>query len=188
MGLNMLLFTLCVVLLLVVWFAASAVLRTRRRLAHEMEDARQGSTLDSQTARDRAVTASEAGESDFSQRWTNELQACVSEGRWDQARRMLREIAWTTHRDSTPEFKDLLKSVGMQFAMRDPLYAEVSKRVIEIVKTRENVLQKDIYVEFPEVSKDDMQYVLYYASALGDIVRIKKGNTYLLALGDHLMI
>jgi precorrin-3B methylase len=76
------------------------------------------------------------------------------------------------------------------FVIEDPIFIEISKQLLQIIKETPNILQSDItnkfqsldwpalYKSIRQISKDDIYYALYFSEKFGYINRIKKGRTY----------
>jgi len=64
------------------------------------------------------------------------------------------------------------------FAANDPMVRLIAARVHELVIDNPGQLQSKIYRHFPEFSKEQVRYGLYFSDELGLIRRKKKGSTY----------
>jgi hypothetical protein len=69
-----------------------------------------------------------------------------------------------------------------QFARQDPLYGRTLETVKTVLNANPGILQSEIYAKIPDLTKDDLSYVLYFADVRGDLLREKKGRSYLLKL------
>lgn len=114
-----------------------------------------------------------------------EIRKRIHLGDWDAARRMLRSIAWETHRHSSQEFKDAFKEAMCGFAMQDPLFNLMLPPLKHHIMENAGCMQSAIYRHFPAFDVEDQRYVLYYGEAIGHVVRVKKGNSYALYLPGH---
>lgn len=65
-----------------------------------------------------------------------------------------------------------------EFVKQDPLYLRVFDLILPKIRESKGIIQTDIYKIFPDISKDDISYVLYFADEQGIIKRTKKGRTY----------
>lgn len=72
------------------------------------------------------------------------------------------------------------------FANEDPLYRQVMERITPLVQANPGMMQSTIYKGQSDEIKEQIRYVLYFAHELGDIHRIKKGNSYLLYLPGYI--
>lgn len=72
------------------------------------------------------------------------------------------------------------KKAYSEFAKTDPLYTRILSALLPKIKENPGVLQSDLYKIFPELSKEDISYALYFAAENGNIKRTKKGRTYTL--------
>ncbi len=69
-----------------------------------------------------------------------------------------------------------------EFVKQDPLYIEICKIILLKIKEQPDMLQTEIYILFPQFSKDNLSYALYFAAEHGKITRLKKGRTYSLTI------
>nr|DAP42099.1 MAG TPA: hypothetical protein [Caudoviricetes sp.] len=101
------------------------------------------------------------------------------------------------NRCSKNEYKQYMSSLQKmydEFVLRDPYYKELMYRLLQIIEKNNGILQSDITKDFQHADwgklqqynrstlKDDIYYALYFAERFGHVVRIKKGNSYLLYL------
>ncbi|MEL5720355.1 MAG: hypothetical protein P1P59_04410 [Treponemataceae bacterium] len=87
-----------------------------------------------------------------------------------------------------------LQGIYDEFVLRDPFYKKLMQPLLKIITANNGILQSDITKHFQQtdwgvlqaynrpVLKDDIYYALYFADRFGHIVRIKKGQSYLLYL------
>jgi len=72
-----------------------------------------------------------------------------------------------------------LKSEYYDFVVhRDPLYRMLLKHPLQWIKEHPEILQTELYKEFPKHKREDLTYVLYFAEKEGLIRREKKGRSY----------
>ncbi len=86
----------------------------------------------------------------------------------------------------TDEERSLFKQTMMRFAAEDPLYLDVMTKMRPLLIANPGVVQSEIYKGQPDDIKEQMRYVLYFAEALGEVVRKKKGRSYALYLPAQL--
>jgi hypothetical protein len=103
-------------------------------------------------------------------------------GRWEQARVAMEKLAYSMSRES-PENQELFKELATKFASVEPFYQRHVSRVVEAVRQNPGIKQSAIYELIPDLNKQDVRYVLYFADQLQQVQRVKKGNTYLLNVG-----
>lgn len=103
-------------------------------------------------------------------------------GRWEQARIAMEKIAYSMSRES-PENQERFKELATQFAAVEPFYQRHVARVVEAVRQNPGIKQSAIYERIPDMNKQDVRYVLYFADQLQQVHRVKKGNTYILNVG-----
>ena len=70
------------------------------------------------------------------------------------------------------------KKAYSEFAVIDPTYKALCDIILPMIRENPEILQTDVYKMLPEVDKQDISYVLYFAADHGKIQRIKKGRTY----------
>jgi Phage Mu protein F like protein len=108
-----------------------------------------------------------------------EIDLLVSRGDWHSARAALQHAAYGML-DAPPAEKQRFTQAMCLFAKRDPLYHTVMAVVTPLVAQAPGILQSKLYPHLPSLEPEMIRYVLYYAAELGDIVRLKKGNSYAL--------
>jgi len=103
---------------------------------------------------------------------------------WDSARRYLQKIAYGIKRAKQSEQDEFTRFMA-GFAMKDPLYRRCLMEIRPVLKRNpEGIRQTELYRHMSYAPDVEMaRYVLYYADVLGDIVRIKKGNSYMIFSG-----
>lgn len=106
------------------------------------------------------------------------IPALMAAGDWATARLMLQKMAYTMPRESE-ETREQFKGLMKRFAVEDPLYASAVAAVRPIITAQPGIKQTELYPHMPTGSVEEARYVLYFAHELGDLVRVKKGNTYL---------
>lgn len=108
-------------------------------------------------------------------------------GDYDWARTQLQKIAYgMVDASVTDEERSLFKQTMMRFAAEDPLYLDVMTKMRPLLIANPGVVQSEIYKGQPDDIKEQMRYVLYFAEALGEVVRKKKGRSYALYLPAQL--
>lgn len=106
-------------------------------------------------------------------------------GDYDWARAQLQKIAYSmVDTSASDEERALFKKTMMRFAAEDPLYLEVMARLRPLLVANPGVLQSEIYKGQSDEIKEQMRYVLYFAEALGEVTRKKKGRSYSLYLSS----
>lgn len=117
----------------------------------------------------------QAAEKSMYQSMQKQQQASAINDQWLQ----LQKIAYTMVGPSvTAEEKKRFTQQMTEFAKEDPLYNEVMARLIPLVQANPGITQSKLYKGEPDHIKEQMRYVLYFASELGHIRRVKKGNSY----------
>ena len=82
--------------------------------------------------------------------------------------------------------KASLRQEQTDFARDDPLYQGIVAAVRPIVQAEPGILQTALYSRLP-FDRGDVGYALYFANEVGDIRRRKKGRTYEIFPGGHLL-
>ncbi|WP_125940209.1 SAP domain-containing protein [Neisseria dumasiana] len=121
------------------------------------------------------------------ERYFFELQDLLDKSNYDEVRKKLRQFAWSTHRYSTPMFKARLADFISEFAKIDPIFKRMWPIYEEFIQVNSGVMQSKIYSLFPNESKDDQRYVLYFAEHLNLLRREKSGNSYKLFIPNKLI-
>ena len=93
----------------------------------------------------------------------------------------MQKMAYTINREPA-ETQARFKLLMTTFARQDPLYKTGMELVHEIVAKEPGIRQTKLYPHLQPMSTEDARYVLYFAHELGDICRVKKGNSYLVYL------
>lgn len=87
-----------------------------------------------------------------------------------------------------------LQKMYDDFVLRDPYYKRLMAPLLQIIAKNNGILQSEITKHFQRSDwgalkyynrpplKDDIYYALYFADRFGDIIRVKKGRSYLLYL------
>ena len=112
-----------------------------------------------------------------------EIMPMMEAGEWGIARRYLQKIAYGIA-NGTPDEQRVFKAVMTAFAEVDPLYRVCIRQVLPLVLASPGIKQTALYPHMssaPDV--EHARYVLYFAHEIGDIVRKKKGNGYLVFPG-----
>jgi hypothetical protein len=77
---------------------------------------------------------------------------------------------------------DAAKREFSAWVRSDPLYLQIRKAAIEVIRLRSGLKQTELYGLLRQFPKTDVQYALYFAADHGGIMRTKKGSTYELSL------
>jgi len=108
----------------------------------------------------------------------SDIEAAINSGNWDWARAALQKMAYEMVGDHvSQQDKDNFKALMTRFAQKDPLYREVMGLLLPVIQQNPGILQSKIYGFAPH-DQETIRYVLYFAHELGDLTRIKKGNSY----------
>ncbi len=107
----------------------------------------------------------------------HEIDRLVSVGDWDSARVALQHIAYDMPK-ADPQTKADFTAAMCQFAVRDPLFQSVMEAITPLVLQTPGIRQAQIYAGWAPEKKELVRYVLYYAAESGQLVRVKKGNSY----------
>lgn len=103
----------------------------------------------------------------------------LARGDWGSARRFLQKIAYGIQ-NATSEEQRVFKKVMTVFAEADPMYKLCMDAVRPIVEASPGIKQTALYPHMAAApDTEHARYVLYFAHELGDVVRKKKGNSYL---------
>jgi len=73
---------------------------------------------------------------------------------------------------------DLANREYAAFVETDPAYRSGLAAILPKIKAAPGILQTDLYKECPELERETVSYVLYFAASAGVIERSKKGRTY----------
>jgi hypothetical protein len=102
---------------------------------------------------------------------------------WAAARGMLQKVAYMMVRpEISASEKAQFKALMTLFAARDPLYLETIPHLQRLLSTESGIKQSDLTRNHPNA--EEMRYVLYFAAELGEVRRVKSGNTYRLYRPD----
>lgn len=108
-----------------------------------------------------------------------EIAPMLARGDWGSARRFLQKIAYGIQ-NATSEEQRVFKKVMTVFAEADPMYKLCMDAVRPIVEASPGIKQTALYPHMAAApDTEHARYVLYFAHELGDVVRKKKGNSYL---------
>lgn len=108
-----------------------------------------------------------------------QIQQLISSNNWDAARLMLQKVAYSMpNLDLDVEDKRAFALYVKDFAAIDPLFKQVLSIVFPAVAASPGIKQTEVYSLVPDLDKETIRYVLYYAHVLGLIERKKKGSTY----------
>ena len=108
-----------------------------------------------------------------------EVDALMEQGDWDSARAALQRIAYSMV-DEDADTKAKFTRLMSEFARRDPLFESVMQAVGPVINQSPGVRQAALYKGMADDKKELIRYVLYFAAELGQIARVKKGNSYAL--------
>lgn len=122
--------------------------------------------------------------------WINSARRAHESGECDDARACYQKAAYGFSR-LTEEEREALKQEIAQFAQTDPVYVDNLAAFRALLQDNPGVLQSELvkgcirgssgYADEAKV-REVAGYVLYYAEALGDVVRVKSGRSYKLYL------
>lgn len=105
---------------------------------------------------------------------------------FSSARKNFLDSAKWLSNDEIAQYKaDCIIGIIASFSNYDPMYHLMLDEIKEILMEKPNILQTEIYSLLRNYSKNDIQYVLYYADFKNDITRKKKGRSYILNLKDE---
>lgn len=102
----------------------------------------------------------------------------IGAGQWDAARTELQRVAHGIKYAPEDEQR-ALKHIMMAFASKDPLYREAMRQIKPLVNLFPGIKQTKLYGCTP-LTVEQCRYVLYFAKELGDVVRKRKGASYLI--------
>ncbi len=95
--------------------------------------------------------------------------------------RELQKIAYTmVGPDVSDEEKAEFKALMTRFAAHDPNYRKIMDLFLVVIRESPGIRQADVIRNFSDEEKEFARYALHFAHELGDIKRVKKGNSYLL--------
>lgn len=118
--------------------------------------------------------------------WTRKTQDAIRCGSVDEIRFGLQKLAYVVSRKSvSAETKEEFRQCVAEFAKVDPLYPSVVSKMRLLLVDNPGLQQSHIYKGQSDKIIEQMRYVLYYAEVLGDLVRVKKGSSYLLYLPEQ---
>lgn len=100
---------------------------------------------------------------------------------WNSARAALQRIAYTMV-DADAGTKAAFTSVMTAFAAADPFFRATLDAALPTIAGQPGIKQADLYRGMSDEKKELIRYVFYFAAELGQIVRVKKGNSYALYL------
>lgn len=109
----------------------------------------------------------------------SDIDGAINSGNWDWARAALHKWSYgMVGKQVSQAEKDRFKALMTRFAEKDPLYREVMGLLLPVIQQNEGILQSKIYSYAPRYDQETLRYVLYFAAELGDLTRLKKGNSY----------
>lgn len=118
-------------------------------------------------------------------------------GDFNNARKMFQKVGFTikTLETEAPDYKkrmvkrqkEKIIKIQANFAAIDPLYRTIISHVKKMLDRNSPVIQSEIYDKL-SFNKEDVIYALYFADVLNDIVRKKKGVSYLLYPNSYLLV
>jgi hypothetical protein len=76
------------------------------------------------------------------------------------------------------------KRAYSEFVKIDPVYIKLCDIILSVLKENPGILQTELYGLLPQIEKQDIAYVLYFAAEHGKPQRTKKGQTYALTIRD----
>ncbi len=100
----------------------------------------------------------------------------LRDGDIDGARLALHKISYIVHKDR-PDLKDEFTRLMTMFVQIDPIYQTGLQRAITVLIERPGLRQTQLYRAM-NMDPETARYVLYFAEAKRDIVRVKSGNSY----------
>lgn len=112
--------------------------------------------------------------------WMMEARKAFDAGDIDRARMCYQKAAYG-FAQLTPEQNEGLKREIASFADHDPRYQAGLALVRQMVRANPGMLQSELG-KSAGPNREALNYVLYYADQLGDIVRVKSGRSYRLYL------
>lgn len=112
--------------------------------------------------------------------WMMEARKAFDAGDIDRARMCYQKAAYG-FAQLTPEQNEELKREIASFVDHDPRYQAGLALVRAAVKTSPGTLQSDLGKAAGD-NREALNYVLYYAATLGEIIRVKSGRSYRLYL------
>lgn len=107
------------------------------------------------------------------------LQRCRERGDWESIRLTLQKVAYGLTQASE-EDKRSFAAFAASYVKDDPLYHTVLATVLPAVRAQPGMKQTQTYALLPSMEQEWVRYALYYADELGQLQRVKKGNTYTL--------
>lgn len=108
-----------------------------------------------------------------------EIDRLMAIGDWDSARAALQRVAYTmVNEDAGTKAK--FTHLMSEFVLQDPLFESVMRALTPVINQSPGVRQAALYKGTTEDKKELIRYVLYFAAELGQVVRVKKGNSYAL--------
>jgi hypothetical protein len=100
-------------------------------------------------------------------------------GLYLKASECLEQIEKLTEHPPLADLLEKLRSEYYDFVVhRDPNYRLLINNPLLFIKEHSGILQTELYKIFPDNSRDDMSYALYFAEKEGLIRREKKGRSY----------
>lgn len=107
------------------------------------------------------------------------IKPMLANGDWNGARLFLQKCAYGIKQQSAEEQQNF-KEIMTAFASSDPLYRMCLDSVLPIIQENPGIKQTALYAHMTAAPDAEIaRYVLYFADELGDVVRRKKGNSYL---------
>ncbi|HDR1021280.1 TPA: hypothetical protein QB352_000517 [Pasteurella multocida] len=116
----------------------------------------------------------------------NEARVAWNNTDYNYARQCYQKIAYSYNDFTELEQETFTKEVS-EFAKNDPVYQQIVELVKEQIRLEKGpILQSKltniVKIDYGEAGAELLRYVLYYAAYNDDIIRTKKGRSYLLQL------
>jgi hypothetical protein len=114
--------------------------------------------------------------------WRRQLD--VVRRHWEQREfESAREELWSVgarmrDENALPEARSACSKLLTSLMRADPYYAEVMERILPIIRIRPGIVQAVLAKGFPEFDIQRFRHAMYYGEIMGDIQRIKRGNSY----------
>lgn len=80
--------------------------------------------------------------------------------------------------NALPEARIACSDLLASLMRADPYYAEVMECILPIITTRPGIVQSVLAKGFPQFDIHRFRHAMYYGEIIGDIRRVKRGNSY----------